>query len=176
MRLFEDDTLAFDEIYQRYWTIMFRSAYNILREREACMDIIQELFVWFWTHRHSVKVNSVKGYLLAAVKFKVANYIRDGKIRETFFEEVRKAGEPVGSLEESVEVKELLSVISEFTQDLPEKCREVFQLSRYEHLSNKEIAERLGISVKTVENQMTTALKKLRSSLARISSFLLFFL
>ncbi len=167
---------AFDEIYRRYWNPMFQSAYNVVRDWDACMDIIQELFIWIWSHRSSMKVTTLKGYLFAAVKFKVANYIRYGKIRESFFDDVRKLGEPSVSVEESVEVKDLLVVIARFTGELPEKCREVFMLSRNEHLSNKEIAARLGISVKTVENQITVALKKLRSSLVRLSSFLLFFI
>lgn len=173
-QLFQDDESAFDEIYRRYWPGMLQSAYNVLKDREAAMDIVQELFIWLWAHRNTVKVQSLKGYLFSAVKFKVANYIRDGKIRESFFDEIRDTEEPVVTVEETIEVKELLYVIARFTATLPERCREVFLLSRNEHLSNKEIAVRLGISVKTVENQMTSALRKLRSSLSRLASFALF--
>ena len=84
--------------------------------------------------------------------------------------------EPYELADDSIEVKEMMQIITHFTNQLPERCREVFLLSRRENLNNKEIAERLNISVKTVENQMTIALKRLRSSLARISSFLLLFL
>ncbi|WP_256009315.1 RNA polymerase sigma-70 factor [Desertivirga xinjiangensis] len=174
-RLIHEDKYAFEEIYRRYWGPMYQSAYNILREKEACMDIVQELFVWIWSHHSELKINSLKGYLLSAVKFKVANYIRDGKIHSSVFEEIRRIGEPLVLPDEKTELEELLTIISRFTNMLPVKCREVFILSREEHLTNREIADRLGVSVKTVENQMTIALRKLRSSLARFSSFLLLF-
>lgn len=174
--LSNDNVEAFDEVYRRYWSNMFNSAYNILRDKDSCMDIVQELFIWLWEHRTQLDVASLKSYLLVAVKFKVANYIRRGKVRQSFFDKLKKMDEPSELLEESLEVKELMQVISHFTNELPLKCKEVFLLSRQEHLSNKEISERLGISIKTVENQMTIALKKLRTSIAKTSLFLLLFL
>ncbi len=176
LKLSDDDQNAFDEIYRRYWGDMFQSAYNLLREREACMDIVQELFIWVWEHRSSLNVVSLKPYLLVAVKFKVANYIKKGKVRSSFFDQLKKIDEPYELTDNSIEVKEMMQIINHFTDQLPEKCREIFLLSRQEHLSNKEIADRLNISVKTVENQMTIALKKLRSSLAKISPIFLLFL
>lgn len=176
LKLSHDDKNAFDEIYRRYWSEMFNSAYNIFRERESCMDIVQELFIWLWEHRHQLNVASLKPYLMVAIKFKVANYIRSGKVRASFFDKLKQIEEPYELIEDSVEVKELMAVIDVFTNQLPERCREVFLLSRQEHLSNKEIAERLGISVKTVENQMTIAIKKLRTSLGKISSLFLLLL
>lgn len=176
LQLSLDDKNAFDEIYRRYWSDLFNSAYNILRERESCMDIVQELFIWLWEHRNQLNVTSLKPYLLVAIKFKVANYIRSGKVRTSFFDKLKQIEEPYELVEDSIEVKELMAIIDDFTNQLPERCREVFLLSRREHLSNKEIAERLGISVKTVENQMTIAIKKLRTSLTRISSIFLLFL
>lgn len=175
LKLSHDDKRAFDEIYRRYWSAMFHSAYNILKEREACLDIVQELFIWLWEHRISLNVVSLKPYLMVAVKFKVANYIQRGKVRMSFFDKLKQIDEPYELVEDSFEVKEMMEIINHFTNQLPDKCREIFLLSRQENLSNKEIAERLNISVKTVENQMTIALKKMRSSLARISSFLLLF-
>src|SRR5690606_5191153 len=176
LKLSNDDQQAFDEIYGRYWRDMFQSAYNLLRENEACMDIVQELFIWLWEHRNNLNVATLKPYLLVAVKFKVANYIKKDKVRSSFFDQLKKMEEPYELVDDSVEVKEMMEIINHFTNQLPEKCREVFLLSRRENLSNKEIAERLNISVKTVESQMTITLKRLRSSLARISSFLLLFL
>ncbi len=176
LKLSHDDKNAFDEIYRRYWSDMFNAAYNIFRERESCMDIVQELFIWLWEHRNQLNVASLKPYLMVAVKFKVSNYIRSGKVKASFFDKLKQVQEPYELAEDSMEVKELVAIIDHFTNQLPERCREVFLLSRQEHLSNKEIAERLGISVKTVENQMTIAIKKLRTSLSRISSLFLLFL
>ncbi len=174
-KLSRNDHNAFNEIYRRYWGDMFRSAYNILREKDDCMDIVQEIFVWLWEHRHTVRIISIRSYLLAAVKFKVANYIQKGKVRASFFDQLETMEEPQEWMSERIEVKELMTIITQFIDELPDKCRNIFVLSRQEQLSNKEIADRLNLSVKTVENQMTIALRKLRSSMKRISSFFLLF-
>ncbi|TZF85569.1 RNA polymerase sigma-70 factor (plasmid) [Pedobacter sp. BS3] len=174
VKLGNDDKRAFDEIYRRYWNGMFSSAYNMLRDREACMDILQEIFIWLWEHRYGVTVDSLQSYLLSAVKFKVANYIRNGKVRASFFDRLKEAEAPGELATDNVEVKELSAIIAHYANQLPDKCREIFLLSRHEYLTNKEIASRLGISVKTVENQMTIAIRKLKTSIAKISSFLFF--
>ena len=97
----------------------------------------------------------------------MANYIRSGKIRESFFNQVSKlnAGEIATSADDDVSLKELQNIIHKAILQLPDKCREVYLLSRNEGLTNRQIAERLGISIKTVEAQMSIALKRLRSTI-----------
>jgi RNA polymerase sigma-70 factor (family 1) len=163
---------AFDEIYQRYWNTLFRSAYYLLEDRAASMDIVQDVFVWLWENRDHVVHTTLKGYLVMAVRYKAANFIRNSKVRTAFIVE-NTVPEPVQTSEEwKLELKELKAVIASFTETLPSRCKEVFYLSRHEHLSNREIACRLGISEKTVENQLTTALRKLRMRLGSMSLLL----
>ena len=153
---------------------LYGAAYNILRDKEACMDILQDIFAWFWEHREQWQLTSCKGYLLTAVKFKTANYIRNNKFRDFFFQEIdvlHIAGDDENS---KMEVDQLINFIKEITNQLPQRCREVFELSRYHQLSNKEIAVRMNISEKTVENQITIALKKLRGKLG--NSYMIFLL
>lgn len=172
----EGDQAAFDEIYQRHWDGMFHSAYALLKDRDASLDILQEIFIWLWQHREQVAItSSLKTYLSSSVYYKAANYIRQGKIRRAFFEEL-KTVRIEQTEEDQLEIKELKSIIKQHTSRLPEKCRQVYYLSRNEHLSNKEIAEKMGISVKTVENQMTIALRRLRTSLKKIVLWLICFL
>lgn len=164
-----DNHEAFEALYDRHWSKLYQSAFNVCREREACMDICQEIFIWFWEHRTSVIfTSSVQGYLLAAVKYKMISYIRKGKVKENFVV-ISKNLTDSYTIEESIEVKELQSIIGQFINALPEKCGEIFKMSRNEHLSNKEIASKLGISEKTVENQITIALRKLKGSLGQFS-------
>jgi RNA polymerase sigma-19 factor, ECF subfamily len=167
------DEPAFNEIYKRHWQGMYHSAYNILQEEDPCLDIVQEVFVWLWNNREKLDVSSLRSYLISAVKYKVANHIRHGKVRRNFFEDVLRYKQDVFN-DESFEVKELKEIITRFTEKLPERSRQIFHLSRNEHLSNREIAEEMGISEKTVENQMTIALRKLRISLGRLSFWILF--
>lgn len=154
---------AFDTIYQRYWALLYQHAYYILHDKEACGDIIQDVFVWLWQHRQEVKPISLKPYLKAAVRFKIANYIRAGKVRDSFFDALQ---ENEGyTIIDDLAVKELKTIIAQAVNTLPEKCREIYRLSRHEHLSNAAISRRLGISEKTVENQMNIALKRIRTHL-----------
>ena len=161
----QHDDAVFDEIYERYWSLLYRSAFNVLRDKEACMDVLQEVFIWFWEHRDHINVNSVKAYLLTAVKYKVANYIRNGKVRESFYDRIPKIELDTAFPDEILEVKELKEMISAFVMELPERCQEVFNMSRNDHMSNKEIAMKLGISEQTVETHMKRALKTLRDKL-----------
>jgi RNA polymerase sigma-70 factor (family 1) len=156
---------AFTEIYERHWHSLFGSAYNILRDKEACMDILQDIFVWFWENRSTWQLTSCKGYLLTAVKFKTANYIRNAKSRGLVIHQLT-AAELSNHKDEPYEVRQLEELIRSIADRLPDRCREIFQLSRYNYLSNKEIASKLQISEKTVENQLTIALRRLRQKLS----------
>lgn len=166
---------AFDELYERHFDTLYGVAYNLLREQSDAKDIIQEVFIWFWEHREQWNLDSCKWYLLTAVKFKVASYFREHKSREDFYK--RLALRPTEKFDQELEfeVRQLRELIEQVAAGLSGRVREVFMLSRFEYLSNKEIAGRLDISEKTVEAHITNALKLLREKLGK-TRFLLFFL
>jgi RNA polymerase sigma-70 factor (ECF subfamily) len=157
---------AFDILYKRHWADLYKFAFFILRDKDACKDIVQDVFVWVWEHKQGLEIQFPKSYLKSAVKFKIANYIRSGNIRESFFEEAAKYdySTSMPGAEEFAELRELNNIIQQAILDLPLRCKEIFMLSREANLSNREIAEKLGISVKTVENQITIALHRLRNN------------
>jgi DNA-directed RNA polymerase specialized sigma24 family protein len=72
----DGDHFAFNLIHHRYFSLLLRYAYNVLKDRDACMDIIQDVLVWFWENRERHEVNNIRAYLLSAIKYKIANYIR----------------------------------------------------------------------------------------------------
>ncbi|MEJ2881653.1 RNA polymerase sigma-70 factor [Pedobacter sp. GR22-6] len=168
------DRHVFNEIHERCFDVLFRSAYNVLRDKDSCMDIVQEVFTWFWEHRDRHSMSSIKGYLLMAVKYQTANYIRSSKVRENYL--LAHVEESFSVNEESLELQELQAVIKSFTEQLPKQCREIFKMSREEHLSNKEIAGKLGISEKTVSVQIMRALNKLRGELGKMYFWINFFM
>lgn len=163
---------AFAEIYQRYAETLYHFAWNILNEEDECRDTVQDVFVWFWENRSHLQVTVLKYYLLAAVKYKLIRTIQNSKRRS----EILSARPVITSsyMEETIELKELKTIIHQFTEALPPRAKEIFHLSRHEHLTNREIALKMNISEKTVENQMTLTLKKLRHALGRISFWSLF--
>lgn len=169
------DRDAFTEIYNRYWKLLFNTAYNVNRNREDSLDVCQSIFLWFWENRSEVKVaTSLKAYLQTAVKYKIANLIRNGKVRESLFDDLAKIDLQTYNANE-LEIKELKCLIAQLCDELPAKCREVFLLSREEHLKHKEIAERLGIAEKTVDDHITRALHKLKTPLSKLASIFLLF-
>ena len=162
--LYQGDHHAFETIYQRYWERLYRSAYGIFRDQEQVIDIVQEIFTSLWLKRGQVKIDNLSAYLYKAARFQVAKLIRHQKVRESFFDEVKALSMNGFDSHDPHDYQELVSKIEQGVESLPDRCREVFRLSRQEHLSNKEIAERMGISVRTVENQISRAMKRLRIS------------
>lgn len=173
----EGNRSAFTAFYRRFWKDMYQSAYHVTRDKDICMDVVQEVFVWLWENREKWNISNPKSYLQTAVKYKMTNVIRSGNLRAAAFErwqEMRMDQQVVVSKE--LEVQELQRVIMDFTGQLPPRCQEIFRLSRFEHLSNKEIASKLDISEKTVENQITIALRRLKRHLGHLAFWLIFFL
>lgn len=159
----DDDRRAFEMLYNRYSGKAYQVAYNLFRDTVVCEDLVQELFIDLWTKRTTLNISSLEWYLKVAIKNRVLMYIRSQKATLDL--------SAIATLTEkySTDSKLLQNDISHLLEEgverLPEKCRQIFTLSRREYLSNKEIASRLNISVKTVENQMTIALRYLRVGL-----------
>ena len=165
-----DDTLAFRKVYLNYWEKLYIYAYNILGNQKICEDLIQELFLSFWKNRDKVEIVNLKAYLYQSLRFQIFKYFRDNKttlLNVEKFEQVLKTN----SIEESLDLNDLEASIHKHLNELPKRCREIFYLSRFENLSHKEIAEKFDISSRTVKNQITTALKYLRTQIKDTTFF-----
>ncbi|RCH56116.1 RNA polymerase sigma-70 factor [Mucilaginibacter hurinus] len=162
-----DDKHAFNEIYARYWEKMYGAAYKRLRSTEVAEEIVQDLFTDIWLRRDSLHITtSLPVYLFSAVRYRVINYIHHELVKNNYQQTILHSTRDFdNSTEELVLLSDLNKRIKTQVNLLPEKCRAIFELSRDEHKSNKEIARSLGISEKTVENHITKALRRLRTSL-----------
>lgn len=158
------NALYFEEIYNRYSSGLYCSAYNILRNREACEDMVQELFIDLWVKKDRLEILKLKSYLYTSIRNKVLMTLRSGKVVLDL--DVVEMLIDEHATDNLVLQKEILENLERGISALPEKCREIFVLSRKEQLSHKEIASLLNISVKTVKNQLTNALKRIRVSMA----------
>ncbi|MBC9932011.1 RNA polymerase sigma-70 factor [Chitinophaga qingshengii] len=159
------DVGAFDQLYSRHWSGMYQAAFYLLRDQHACMDIVQDIFTWLWEKREQLDIQAVPSYLRSAVRFKVANYIRSGKIRDEFYTVLAGMSWPeTAGPQDFLELNDLKLIIAQVVNNLPEKCREIFLLSRDGQLTNQQIADLLNISIKTVEAQKTIALKRIRAA------------
>ncbi|WP_124559084.1 RNA polymerase sigma-70 factor [Pedobacter sp. KBW01] len=166
---------AFSELYDRNWKFLYNSAFNILRHHEDTMDVCQGIFLWIWEHHEKLEIKTnFKSYLFVSAKYKIANMIRDGKVRENLFDGTELDAVSCDDFN-LLEVKELKNLIQQLISELPPKCREIFVMSREEAMSHREIAQKLGISEKTVDEQISRALKKLRVPLGKLASLVLLF-
>ncbi|MGA9291221.1 MAG: RNA polymerase sigma-70 factor [Ignavibacteriaceae bacterium] len=167
-----DDRASLEQIYKQYWSKLYIYAFNVLHEKEICEDIIQEIFVGLWMKRNDIQISNLDSYLYQSVKYQIFNHFRRSKYKrqlmERFNEESRKY-----KIDETYEKKELKVHIKDAISKLPEQRRLIFQMSRYEGLSNKEISENLNISLQTVKNQISASLKFIRKSLNNF--YILFF-
>jgi len=158
-----DDESALEYFFTKYYKYLVVTAYNILHEDAKAKDIVQEVYLKFWNKRQELKIQQVKPYLRRAVYNKCIDDIRKQKKQGTT-EEITEINHPQisSSIINQLEVEELQNRINKAIDLLPNRCRTIFCLSRLENLSHKEIAEQLDISTKTIENQITKALKIMR--------------
>lgn len=161
------DESAFTVIYDRYWASLYQTALRILEDKELAKDVLQDAFISLFEKRSNQAINNVQAYLYQSVKYLCFMQLRSGKISDKHLRQINTIV-ITNQLEQDLNARELQSILDESIASLPEKCREVFCLSRYELLPNKKIAERLNISHKTVENQITKALKILHMSVDKL--------
>ncbi|MFB9076143.1 RNA polymerase sigma-70 factor [Flavobacterium procerum] len=170
-RLRAGDKKALTILYDSHWKPLFASSYLLLKDRELCEEIMQDVFIDLWNRRSDLQIKiSFKSYLYACVRYKVfAEFRKDKPERIELYDDIN-ARFQYATPETRMIHEELEHHINLIVESLPEKCQLVFKLSRNELLSHKEIAEQLGISTKTVENHITNALRVLRDSLGNVLS------
>lgn len=161
------DLIAFNEIYKRFQGLLYIYACKIVKNNDDAEDIVQEVFLYLWDKRYTIAIsNSISVYLYKAVQYKFMNLLDHKKVRTDYknsFDQFLEKGEFI--TDHYIRYKEFSQQIEQEVKALPDKMREIFELSRKHHLTRKEIAERLDLSEKTVKNQINNALKILRSRL-----------
>ncbi|MDQ3112304.1 MAG: RNA polymerase sigma-70 factor [Bacteroidota bacterium] len=170
----EGDAAAFEQLFHFYYAPLCRYAGGIVTETEDAEEIVQQVFLRIWERRKELNITvSFKAYLYRSVHNASLNHkqrrrkdvrLNDGPLRIVHAAEASH----------EMDVKQLEEEISKALKVLPEQCRKIFELSRFEELKYREIAELLDISVKTVENQMGKALRIMRERLSAYLPFLIF--
>lgn len=161
--LINGDQDAYEAIYNEYWPRLFAYVYNRLKSKEATEEIIQEVFFSLWNRRAVLKFNhSLNAWLFTAVKYQLFNYMKADKVRRAYASSYAQFVDADHSNEQYMEYADLVNAVEKEVSRLPEKCQQVYRMSRNEHQSIQDIAAALNISHKTVENHLTRALKHLR--------------
>jgi len=173
----EGNHQAYSEIYNRYQGLLYIYACKIVRNADEAEEIVQEIFFYLWDKRTTINLTtSVSSYLYCAVRYKFFNLLDHKQVRvnyEKSFRDFIDSGEAI--TDNYIREKELSKLIEQQISLLPLKMRQVFELSRKGNLSNKEIAVKLKISIKTVKNQVNNSLKELRLKLGLFTYLVIIF-
>lgn len=163
--------VAFNSLYVRYWEALYRFGYGILKDEDQAKDILQDIFLALWRNRESLEIKSASAYLYRAVRYEVTRALRKGMLTGAY-EEYLADLPSSDSCETDLHLADLELHVNETLERMPKKSREVFYLSRFKDLSNKEIADKLSLSQRTVEWHISSALQHLRQSMNRLATLL----
>lgn len=171
---------AFTEIYDRYWALMYIHVYKMLRDKEETKDLLQDVFSSLWLKSSELKVETkLSGHLYLSARNRVFNLIQRNKVKSDYLGSIAMFLSEAGTeTMEKLNEKDLINVIESEIKNLPEKMREIFELSRKKNLTHKQIAEKLNLSDQTVRKQVQNALRILRLKLNSlgVGAFCLLFL
>ncbi|HCS19177.1 MAG TPA: RNA polymerase sigma-70 factor [Bacteroidetes bacterium] len=177
-RIRQGDVREYEKVFRTYYQALCNYACTFLKDPDEAEETVQQVFVTIWNKREQISINTtLQAYLYRAVNNASLNRIRHQKVRNEHRDQVMAMESPVVEhTAQQVISKELTREIRKAVEALPDKCREAFEMSRYEGLSYAEIAEQQGVSVKAIEKQMGKALRLLRVALADYLPLILLYL
>jgi RNA polymerase sigma factor (sigma-70 family) len=166
----QEDQRAFDSIYQKYWQDLYNTAYKRSRDKEQCRDIVQNVFIDLWARRSELVIENLPAFLHTAVRFQVFKEITRKPAAAMFLDDLDLIiSSPIHTDDPLLE-KEIIDLLGYWIAALPAKRRLIFLLHYKEELSTRDISARIGVSRKTVQNQLTTASQSLRIRLTHFIS------
>jgi RNA polymerase sigma-70 factor, ECF subfamily len=159
---------VYEGVFRKHYQALCNYACGILKDMDDAEEVVQSIFLKFWEQREGIEISvSLKSYLYRAVHNTCLNRLKHLKIQETYRQ---YAGDYLENTFDSatdvMDKNELENRIAEAIDKLPEQCKLIFKMSRFEELKYQEIADKLGLSIKTIENQIGKALKIMRTELA----------
>jgi len=162
----QDDKKAFEVLYNRYWAFLLNAAYKPLQARDKAEDLVQDIFISLYQRRKSITlVVSLRAYLCKALKFKLLNELRSQMVRDAYSAFTITRTVERTDFDIAAESKELEQVLHQSVEQLPEKCKTAFLLSRQGDFNYNAISEKMDISVSTVEKHISKALSTIRLNL-----------
>ena len=157
---------AYTLLFDFFWEDMYTHAFSLVQCEDIAKDIVQEIWIDVWNRRTSLNDANFEAYLHRAVRNNCFKYFRSNKFNKTQLQVIDTLGifqKP--KIEEKHELSAMEVSIKKVMGKLPKRCKQIFELSRYDRIPNEQIALQLGISKRTVENQLSIALKALREEI-----------
>jgi RNA polymerase sigma-70 factor (ECF subfamily) len=173
-QLHKGNVEAFDQIFNKYGNRLFGFALSYLKNREEAECLVQDVFLKIWENRKKVKhETSLKSYLFTIAYHELCHIFRKKQIHENFLVNKKSTSDLTVNMEEQMEYKATLEQVDKLIEQLPEKKRTIFIKSKKEGKSTKEIAKEMNLSPGTVDNQISSALKFIRSRISKNNFMLL---
>lgn len=162
-----DTAIVFEQLFKKHYRQLHAYAATIIKDSDEAEEKVQHVFYKLWEKRDTLaELESVSAYLYRSVHNECLNYLKHNKVKKVYEAHALHTGNVIAPTTDTATTRELEAKIDDALNSLPEQCRTIFQMSRYEELKYREIADQLGLSIKTIENQMGKALKILRTKLA----------
>jgi len=175
MKIQRGDLKEFEKIFREYYSLLCHYAFRFVKNSDQAEDIVQDLFFQLWENREKLEIHtSLRAYLYRATYYNSLQLIRKQGVKNQFEEYLKNNKKEYSLLTEAVEEQEVNAIIQQTLKSLPDRCCQIFKMSRFEGLKYHEIADKLSISVKTVEANMGRALKDFRKSLKDYVGAILF--
>lgn len=169
---------VFGQIYDQFAQELLLLINRFVKNKQVSEDILQEILTSLWNRRETINIEgSLRNYLFASAKYAVLSYIRSEKVRQKYADHFHLflAQHSWNQTSELADLNDLHSIISLTMENLAPKCKQAFYLSRFQHKSIQEISQEMGISTRTVENYITTAIKTIKQALQHYAWLLLLF-
>lgn len=166
LRIQEENTMAFDVLFNRYWERLYRAAFARLNNTDDAQDVVQEVLIRLWNKREKTQIKTtLENYLQGAIRLQVIDHFRSRKVRE---HQLQEALQRINILEESIsdvtDYLELEQTLEAAVNQMPKMLKDIYLL-RSENMSVHEIAQRLGLADQTVKNYISEVLRRLRVAL-----------
>jgi len=171
----EGNKAAFDVIYDRYWKKLYNETFKRLNNAENVEEIVQDVFMDLWSNHHKRVIQHLYAYLVTAARYTVYAAYKKKETTPHFVEPLDHMSISTLEADTLLNVKEIKQCVNVWIVTQPEKRAEIFRLRYLEEYTTREIGEMLGISQKTVQNQLITSFASLRSYLSKIMMLFMLF-
>jgi RNA polymerase sigma-70 factor (family 1) len=167
---------AFRALFDQYWQAMFISAKSIITDEDIAKDIVQDIWLNLWQNRKTLNVKNFEGYIFKSVNYGCIKYLRNNKFNTIQTQAIESLQNIVASdIENQHNLEKTQLVIENSLRSLSPRCQQIFRLGKFDESSNDEIALQLGISKRSVENQISIAKRYIRQNLLLAQSFIIGF-
>lgn len=166
---------AFDELITSYWEVLFNSAYKRIDKIEVCQDIVQDIFLYLWKRREHLEIDNLEAYLRTAVRYRVYSYYSRNKVKTEFVDSFESIITSPYKAESKLLHNDLRELVRSWIDSLPSKRKKVFELYLENNMTTKEIAKKLNVSQKTVQNHLNLSMGDLRNSISKDLTLLFYF-